>query len=169
MKVIHSNSEHAEPTPFPIADERRATVQAMNAWTAARGESKLPDFAILFDGSRRLGDSEFLIKIDVDILDSVFVVCGDKFALPLGERGFSKPTSPATDPALYDMFREACIESVRDRVVVYREGAAMTAPGTAIGYRCNFMPLRSGNDVRSMYVFGAFGTKTYPESARAVA
>jgi hypothetical protein len=169
MMELQSHSLPNEPTPFPVADDRRATVQAMNAWSAARGGDDIPELSELFDGSRQLGDSEFLIKVDDDAHDSVFIVFGSDIVLPEGERGAGRSVSRVTDPALRNMFRDACAESVSDGVAIYHEGMIRTESDTKAGYRCNFMPVRSGYEDASMYVFGAFGIKVEPVSERNVA
>lgn len=154
------------PRPFPVADERRATIQAMNAWMAARGGSDLPDVGALFDGSRQICDSEFLVMIDRDTLDSVFIVCGADIPLRPGERGVGNSVARAMEPSQRDMFRAACGEAVRDGAAVYREGTIKTATGAAVSYRCSFMPMRSGNEAGNMYIFGAYGSKTGTARAR---
>jgi hypothetical protein len=150
------------PDPLSVAEERRATVRALNAWSLARDGDEIPELSGLFDGSRQLGDREFLIKVDDDILDSVFIVFGSEIALPEGERGAGRSVSRVKDPALRDMFCEACAKSVSDRVAVCREGTIETASHAKAGYRCNFMPVRSGYEDTNMYVFGAFGIKAEP-------
>jgi len=164
-----SNSVPNEPTPFPVADERRATVQAKNAWTAARGGSDVPELGALFDGSRQLGGDEFLIKVDDDTFDSVFIVFGEEIAMTLGERGVGSSVSRVADPVLRDMFSEACAESVRSGAAIYRDGTTMTTPHTMASYRCSFMPVRSGFESVTMYVFGAFGINNEPVSERSAA
>ena len=158
-----------EPAPFAIADERRATILAMNAWMAARGDRELPDLTILFDGSRRLGDSEFLIKIDEATLAPVFMVCGNEIDLPLTTPGIGNPVTRAMAPDLGDMIREACAEAVRGGDAVFREATAATAPEATVSYRCNFMAVRSGLDESSMYVFGAYGSRALPATERTAA
>ncbi len=106
--------------------------------------------------------------VDYDTRDSVFIVFGSDIALPEGERGAGRSISCVTDPALRNMFRVACAESVSGGGAIYHEGAIWTASDTKAGYRCNFMPVRSGHEDASMYVFGAFGIKVKPVSERLV-
>ena len=170
VKTTHSSTGHGAqansgpdaPLPFPVADERRATIQAANAWIASRRGDGVPDLGTLFVGTRQLGGNEFLVHFDDDAVNPAFMVCGDDIALPLGEDG-------ATDPALRDMFREACTEAVRGGDMVFREGTAKTAPNIAVNYRCSFMPVRSDRLTGIIYIFGAYGTKALTAAERAVA
>ncbi len=103
-----------------------------------------------------------------DTHDSVFIVFGSDITLPEGERGTGRSVSRVTDPALRNMFRDACAESVSGGVAIYLDGMIRTASDTKAGYRCNFMPVRSGYENANMYVFGAFGITAEPVSERNV-
>ena len=158
------------PPLFEVADERRATVQAMNAWMAARRSDDISKLGDLFDGSRQIGDSEFLTRIDEDPPPhGMFMVCGDNVSMPLSDGGVADSADRATDSALPNMFREACAEAVRGDNVVFREGGAKTEPDIIVNYRCNFMPVRSDTGTGIIYVFGAYGTRASTAAERAVA
>ena len=109
----------------------------MNAWSAAREGDDVPNLSALFDGSRQLGNNEFLIRVADDTHDSVFIDFGGEIALPKDERGAGRSVSRVMDPALRDMFRETCAQSVNNGVAIHREGTIRTASNTKTGYRCN--------------------------------
>ncbi len=159
-------AQKGAPRRFPVADERRATIQAMNAWSAARGDGDLPDVGAVFDGSCRIGDGEFFIMVDGDNHGSVFIVFGADIPLCPGEHGIGSSVARAVAPSQRDMFCEACAEAVRDGVAVHREGKNNVPLHETVRYRCNFPPMRSGLDVGNMYIFGAFGSKNCRASER---
>ena len=155
--------------PFPVSDERRATLQALNTWLAARGDGEVPSLASLFDGQRGFLGNEFLIEVDPVTLDSIFTVCGADLPLPLGARSVGKPVRGAVPSYLRHLFCDASAEAVHRRVAVSRTGALYLESRADIRYRSVFLPVRSDDEHDHMNVFGAFGSTANDVVMQAVA
>lgn len=169
MDHSKANSERDDLAPFPMSDERRATLQAMNAWLTARGDDDIPSLASLFDGRRTVLGSEFLIKVDPVTLDSIFIVCGDGLPLALGAQSAGKPVRAAVPSHLRHLFCDASAEAAHRRIAVRRTGALYLESRDDIRYRSVFLPVSSDDDHDHMYVFGAFGSTANDVVMRAVA
>ncbi len=169
MNYSKANSEHDGMTLFPMSDERRATLQAANAWLAARGDDDVPSLGRLFDGRRTILDNEFLIKVDPVTLDSIFIVCGDDLPLPLGARSAGIPVRSPAPPHLRHLFCDASAEAAHRRIAVRRTGALYLESQAEILYRSVFLPVGSDDGHDHTYVFGAFGSTANEVVERAVA
>ncbi len=169
MNHSKANSERDNLAPFPVSDERRATLQALNAWLAARGDDDVPSLASLFDGRRAFLGNEFLIKVDPETQDSIFIVCGGGLPLPLGARSVGKPVRGAVPSHLRHLFCDASAEAVQRRVAVSRTGALYLESRADIRYRSIFLPVHSDDEHDHMYVFGAFGSTANDGVRQAVA
>lgn len=169
MNHSKANSERADPAPFPVSGERRATLRAFNTWLAARGSGEVPSLAHLFDGERGFFGDEFLIKVDPVTLDSVFIVCGDDLPLPLGARSTGKLVRRAVPSQLRHLFCDASAEAAHRGVAVHRTGALHLESGSDIRYRSVFLPVHSDDERDHLYVFGAFGSTANDVVLRAVA
>ena len=169
MNHSKENSEHANPAPFPVSDERRATLWALNIWLAARGGAELPSLAHLFDGERGFLGDEFLIKVDPETLHSVFIVCGDDLPLPLGARSAGKPVRRAVPSQLRRLFCDASAEAVHRGAAVHGTGVLHLESRADIRYRSVFLPVRSDDEHDHMYVFGAFASTANDVMLQAVA
>ena len=169
MNHSKANSERDNLVLFPVSDERRATLQALNAWLAARGDDEVPSLTSLFNGRRAFLGNEFLIKVDPETLDSIFIVCGDDLPLPLGARSTGKPVRRAVPSQLRHLFCDASAEAAHRGVAVSRTGALYLESRAEIRYRSIFLPVRSDDEHDHMYVFGAFTSTANDAVMQAVA
>lgn len=169
MNHSNANSEPGNLASFPVSDERRATLQALNTWMAARGDQEIPSLARLFDGQRAFLGNEFLIKVDPVTLDSFFIVCGADLPLPFGARSVGKPVRCAVPSHLRHLFCDASAEAAHRGVAVSRTGALHLESRDDIRYRSIFLPVRSDDEHDNMYVFGAFTSTANDFVMRAVA
>ena len=169
MNYSKANSERGGLALFPMSNERRATQQAANAWLAARGDDDVPSLGRLFDGRRSVLSNEFLIKVDPETLDSIFLVCGSDLPLPLGTRSAGISVRSAAPSQLKHLFCDASAEAAHRRIAVRRTGALYLESQAEILYRSVFLPVGSDNGRDHTYVFGAFGSTANEVVERAVA
>ena len=167
-KASRPESTGGGPALFPVEDERRATLRALNKWRAARGDGRIPDLAGLFGGRRGFANGEFLMKVDPNPAASVLIVCGDDVPLPFGPRSIGNTVRQAVPKALRRVFSEGCAQAAHAGDAVCSDGALRTESGAETLYRSVFMPVTSGDD-HVMYAYGALSTTMAAAPAAAAA
>lgn len=144
--------------PLDGKREQRATQRALRYWERLRGSRRTP----LFGDFRYVEDppwdgTQFLLKQDSLIGNSVFILCGDQAAAAFGGRPVRKTLVEAAPDALRDQMTADCEKAVSGAGPAGSEGWYVGPENSKVQYRYIFLPLEASFS-RFGYIFGAYSS-----------
>jgi hypothetical protein len=152
----------------PTGHERRATHQAVARWAAVQAMDRAPKIAdFVPPQEKELGQQFLLLKADPMLQLSVFISCGESVLFDLGGDPIGMPFLQPLPSQIRTNLRRA-FATAQDRLEpIHDEGTYNAQAGVEIRYRCVFLPVASEGLSHHDYIFGAFGSKQFADSAPA--
>lgn len=140
-----------------LSTERRATSVALSHWNAASAGDGIPDISRVVTRDRDLARNEFLIKLDANSGQGVFIRCGEGVGFRREGSIVGTAIEESVPSPLGDLISEACVAAQSALRPVDRESGSAAAGDTDFRYRGIFMPVRSMSGDPG-YIFGALSS-----------
>jgi len=136
--------------------EQRATQHALRHWQRLRGNRKAPLFGdFRYTEEPPWDATQFLLKQDSLVGNSVFILCGDKAAAAFGGKPVRKTLVEVVPDVLREQMTVDCERAIAASGPAGSEGWFRATDQSRVQYRYIFLPLEVSFS-RFGYIFGAY-------------
>ncbi|MGF1609224.1 MAG: hypothetical protein ACFCUQ_07500 [Kiloniellales bacterium] len=156
MAQVEQQAFPLELHPLDGEREQRATQRALRQWQRLRGNRRTPLFGEFRYSEEPPWDAtQFLLKQDILVGYSVFILCGAKAAAAFGGLPVRKTLIEVAPEALREQMTADCETAIASAAPAGSEGWYRGPEQARVQYRYIFLPLEAALS-RFGYIFGAY-------------